>query len=128
MGPIKRSFYCATFTKEQEQILILPAFVGSSTNFTEILYSDEQLKQQVGNLQCSATLLNTSKEIPIFECVAVISTQEGEIKFQFIRGDNYNPITIETELVSGIFKKGTIKLTYVTPDKGTCKLFYKSAE
>jgi hypothetical protein len=128
MSTTSRTFYSSALTNEQEKQILIPLNVGSIASNIKQLYADKQLKKQIGNLQYTGTLLNTSKEIPIYEFVATINTEEGSIKYQYIR-DSYDPVTIETELVSGIFKKGTLNLSYITsPDKRVCKLVYRSAE
>jgi hypothetical protein len=127
MAPITRTFYYFSYNKEEDKNLILPNSTGSTWNTTIPLYANEKLTEKIGSFVSYSSLLDNSKQTPVLDKEQTVVTSEGTINYQYVR-NSYKPITIDTELTSGIFTKGTITRSYVTADKSVRKLVYRSAE
>ena len=124
---ITRTFYYNGFT-DNEETLILRQVAGSNASYKKSLYEDEQLTKKVGSLKQEVELLDNTKKVAVIDIETTITTDEGIIKYNYIR-DSYKKITtVDTERTSGIFTKGTVTRSYVISDKGIRKVIYTSRE
>jgi len=122
---ITRTFYYNGF-KNNEEILILRLVAGSNASYKKSLYEDEQLTKKVGSLKQEVELLDNTKKVAVIDIETTITTDEGTIKYNYIR-DSYKKITtVDTERTSGIFTKGIVEVTQVNVDKGIRKVIYTS--
>jgi len=126
---ITRTFYYASYTKEQEKEYVLTLETGSTTDCAIILYSDEELTKKIGIFRYKRILLDNTKKVAVGDVEFIITTNEGTIKYKYIR-DSYKKITVNTDETSGIFTKGTVTRSYGPEDnvKRIRKLVYKSNE
>jgi hypothetical protein len=124
---ITRTFYYNGFT-DNEETLILRLVAGSNASYKKSLYEDEQLTKKVGSLKQEVELLDNTKKVAVIDIETTITTDEGIIKYNYIR-DSYKKITtVDTERTSGIFTKGIVEVTQVNVDKGIRKVIYTSRE
>jgi hypothetical protein len=122
---ITRTFYYNGFT-DNEEILILRLVAGSNASYKKSLYEDEQLTKKVGSLKQKVELLDNTKKLAVLDLETTITTDEGIIKYNYIR-DSYKKITtVDTERTGGIFTKGIVEVTQVNVDKGIRKVIYTS--
>ena len=123
---LTHTFYYGGYTKEQDNKHILPNNIGIAWSIVTPLYEDKQLTKKIGDLLMYDISCNKKQKI-VLNVDATIITSEGSIKYIYIR-NGYKPIIVDTQLTSGIFKQGTIKRSYITPDKSIRKIIYKSSE
>ena len=122
---ITRTFYYNGYT-DNEEILILRQLTGSNASYKKSLYEDEQLTKKVGSLKQEVELLDNTKKVAVIDIETTITTDEGIIKYKYIR-DSYKKITtVDTERTSGIFTKGIVEITQANVDKGIRKVIYTS--
>lgn len=124
MSPRTQTFYYLGPNKRemQKQLQVEPGAIATKIR---TLYADEKLIEKVGKFNTDTILLDNTKPVPVVNIVKTIITPEGTISFKYIR-ENYNSVTTETELTSGLYTRGTITRSYVTDNKEVRKLVYKS--
>lgn len=127
---VKDMFYYVCSTSHVEKTFVLPLEDGATLDSVRPLYKDKKLTKKVGTIKFSEVKLGTSKEdVPIFDIVATITTNEGTIKYMYIRYD-YEKITVDTIATSGIYTPGTITRLYLDNVENsltrTRRLLYKS--